>query len=401
MAEKTTLPVNFQDDIISANMGGRRKYNLINNPDGTVSLEDVTEYTQVGSDYGAKQINATNEAVNACYSSKETEDRLGKKINTSEIVNSASSLLSATSISQVAGAVGIKGLKDYIPTNQISTYTGSLNNLGTGIFKCDLSKCSNYPSTFPVSTVTVLSYKNALQMIVTSANYDCMAYRRYDGKWGKWVVEDSDSGFNDAYKNGLLTNALSVDLNSPYGDANRTYYVDRARTHSNLPVSCQFGVREVSWLGKNWVVVRITGFDTKSISRQWVNTYSNNGGGYKWQGWSMLTQGMDRGNISRIMADSKVINKGSGGTSCAILTNSDINNLLGTTNSNNTNTLVICANGDGDADSTHYEGATYKGGIWYVLFNQTSTAIKIRVNYIIIYWGDGDKWSIGYGGKIG
>lgn len=61
---KQTLPTNFKDDILSSSMGGKRKYLLIDNGDGTYSLEDVTEYTQTGSDFGAGQINATNQAVN-------------------------------------------------------------------------------------------------------------------------------------------------------------------------------------------------------------------------------------------------------------------------------------------------------------------------------------------------
>lgn len=61
---KQTLPTNFKDDILSSSMGGKRKYRLIDNGDGTVSFEDVTTYTQTGSDFGAGQINATNKAVN-------------------------------------------------------------------------------------------------------------------------------------------------------------------------------------------------------------------------------------------------------------------------------------------------------------------------------------------------
>lgn len=61
---KQTLPVNFKDDILDPSMSGKRKYRLIDNGDGTVSFEDVTTYTQAGSDFGAGQINATNKAVN-------------------------------------------------------------------------------------------------------------------------------------------------------------------------------------------------------------------------------------------------------------------------------------------------------------------------------------------------
>ena len=61
---KQVLPTNFVDDILAPSMGGKRRFNLIQNDDGTYSLEDVTDYTQTGSDFGAGQINATNQAVN-------------------------------------------------------------------------------------------------------------------------------------------------------------------------------------------------------------------------------------------------------------------------------------------------------------------------------------------------
>lgn len=60
----TKLPVNFQDDIIDTTINDKRRYRLEENTDGTTSLEDATTYEQVGSYFGAEQINATNGAVN-------------------------------------------------------------------------------------------------------------------------------------------------------------------------------------------------------------------------------------------------------------------------------------------------------------------------------------------------
>lgn len=57
------LPTNFKDDILKSGET-KRKYKMINNPDGTVSFDDVTNYQQVGSDFGAKQVNETNKAIN-------------------------------------------------------------------------------------------------------------------------------------------------------------------------------------------------------------------------------------------------------------------------------------------------------------------------------------------------
>lgn len=58
------LPVNFKDDVLASSMDGKRRYNMITNSDGTVSFEDVTTYSQEGSNFGSAQINNTNGAIN-------------------------------------------------------------------------------------------------------------------------------------------------------------------------------------------------------------------------------------------------------------------------------------------------------------------------------------------------
>lgn len=64
MATIEKLPVNFQDDVLDTAVNEKRQYNLIDNENGTKSLEDVTVYSKVGSNFGAEQINQTNTAVN-------------------------------------------------------------------------------------------------------------------------------------------------------------------------------------------------------------------------------------------------------------------------------------------------------------------------------------------------
>jgi len=73
---KQQLPTNFKDDVLTSQMAGRRKYNLIQNEDGTYSLDDVTEYSQVGSNFGAAQMNATNMAVNESFDKNKVIDYL-------------------------------------------------------------------------------------------------------------------------------------------------------------------------------------------------------------------------------------------------------------------------------------------------------------------------------------
>ena len=61
---KQILPTDFKDDVLSEGALNRRKYVMISNGDGTVSFDDVTDYFQRGSTFGAAQVNQTNEAVN-------------------------------------------------------------------------------------------------------------------------------------------------------------------------------------------------------------------------------------------------------------------------------------------------------------------------------------------------
>lgn len=61
---KPILPTNYKDDILNTSVEGMRRYQMIYNSDNTVSLKDVTPYDQTGSDFGAGDINLTNQAVN-------------------------------------------------------------------------------------------------------------------------------------------------------------------------------------------------------------------------------------------------------------------------------------------------------------------------------------------------
>lgn len=62
------LKTNYKDDVLSSSMNGRRKYQMIDNDDGTVSFEDKTEYDQEGDVIKAEDINEANELINRAYS---------------------------------------------------------------------------------------------------------------------------------------------------------------------------------------------------------------------------------------------------------------------------------------------------------------------------------------------
>ena len=96
---KSTLPVDFTDDVLNESMSGKRRYKLIYNDDGTVSLDDVTAYDQIGSDFGSKQLNETNTAVNAAA-------------DAGKIIDSLATVRAVTQEGYMAGALALKELDD-------------------------------------------------------------------------------------------------------------------------------------------------------------------------------------------------------------------------------------------------------------------------------------------------
>ena len=66
------LKTNYKDDIFS----GARKYRFVNNSDGTISLIDVTNYTQIGDSIGAAELNEIGEEVNGKSPSNHTHGNM-------------------------------------------------------------------------------------------------------------------------------------------------------------------------------------------------------------------------------------------------------------------------------------------------------------------------------------
>lgn len=58
------LPTNYQDDVLSASMNGKRRWNLQLQDDGSYILNDVTNYDTEGSVFGAAAVNQICAAVN-------------------------------------------------------------------------------------------------------------------------------------------------------------------------------------------------------------------------------------------------------------------------------------------------------------------------------------------------
>lgn len=115
---KQTLPVNFKDDILASSMGGKRKYRIIDNGDDTYSFEDVTDYTQTGSDFGAGQINATNQAVN-------------ESCDKADVIDDLDDIAANQANGKIAGAKAVATLNKYLPK----------------LYKDGLDYCIRFPGT--------------------------------------------------------------------------------------------------------------------------------------------------------------------------------------------------------------------------------------------------------------
>lgn len=119
------LPVNFKDDILAAS-NPKRKYQQTFNSDGSVSLEDVTVYTQQGSDFGASQVNQTNGAINNIYNERILD------LDELELVTEPGFFVDAKAVKESYDELNGKTLK-------IATHTETYTVQGNNIRRIQLS----------------------------------------------------------------------------------------------------------------------------------------------------------------------------------------------------------------------------------------------------------------------
>lgn len=166
---RPVLPTDFKDDVLAESMAGKRRYRIIQNVDGTVSLDDVTDYEQVGSTFGAKQVNDMSSAVNSIEDVKAANNctttepgfvldaRQGK--NLMDKSNELGRDLHALNDS---GAIkGLDAREDgvyitYVPTSGADTVTKKLGDIAsaikTGSYNYTHSKKGGFPKTLTHDT---------------------------------------------------------------------------------------------------------------------------------------------------------------------------------------------------------------------------------------------------------
>lgn len=58
------MKTDWKDDVLAQTMKGKRRYHVYENDDGTVSFIDATQYSQVGDNFGAAELNQIGEEIN-------------------------------------------------------------------------------------------------------------------------------------------------------------------------------------------------------------------------------------------------------------------------------------------------------------------------------------------------
>lgn len=124
------LPINYVTEKIDASVSDKRKYQIINNSDGTISLEDATTYTQKGSNFDADDINKINQTINqvidqleeAGTGSEAGSDGFPPTATVSKTGNAAT--ITITDINGTTTATVTDGADGYTPQKGIDYFDG-------------------------------------------------------------------------------------------------------------------------------------------------------------------------------------------------------------------------------------------------------------------------------------
>ena len=75
-------------------------------------------------------------------------------------------------------------------------------------------------------------------------------------------------------------------------------------------------------------------------------------------------------------------------TAIKVLSISEINKLFGVTDASRGNTMAMFANGNGDNQTVHVTGATFKDDYWHAVMDSGALKQDIQINYVVWYFGN-------------
>lgn len=162
------MKTDWQDDVFS----GKRKYSVINNSDGTVSLDDKTTYTQTGDAFGAKELNEIGAEVNEIKKSvSDGKALVAAAITAKKIAAAASDTFAvlAEKIRQIITGGGNATASDVVKGK---TFTNSDGVEYTGTLE-------DYSGTTKAATASLDTTNSRLQMTVPATGKYSAASKLY------------------------------------------------------------------------------------------------------------------------------------------------------------------------------------------------------------------------------
>lgn len=192
------LPTNYKDAV----WNGLKKYQLINNPDGTVSLQDVTVYSQRDdSFFGAKEANRMDEALNTIMSMVENGTDLyeafqkyfdtQKQVFTEKADKTATDLDTYADGLKAQGDQIIEGIKtDY--REEMDTYEGQQQQVFDAWFQAIRDRLSQD------AAGELMDYCNDLDARLSAVEYmivhnDFTAPLNLEDEVGSFLVDENDN----------------------------------------------------------------------------------------------------------------------------------------------------------------------------------------------------------------
>lgn len=174
------LKTDYKDDVFE----GNRKYRMINNDDGTVSFEDVTEYAQQGDMFSAKELNGIGDEVNRAASELEAAQRDLQNKAESDHTHSASDVGAAPETHKHAAG-------------DINSGTLGVARGGTGVgtMTSGAALIGNGTGTPTFRAITNLTAKGAASASTNLATANTVVYHAQNRLNRTGAVNEADTGY--------------------------------------------------------------------------------------------------------------------------------------------------------------------------------------------------------------
>jgi hypothetical protein len=199
------LKENYKDDILDVSQNVKRKYQMENNGDGTVSFTDVTEYTQQGDSFGASDMNAVNSEVNEVVNNLGAKNMLPNNATT-RTINGITFTVNSD------GSIGTSGTS----TDGIGNFIiGQITPQQSG--KYILSGCSGgtdntYFFNFDDGTTTYRQYNDEIQLdLVGGTTYSLRL----------WIATSGVDMSNKTFYPMVRPASIADDTYVPYAQTNK------------------------------------------------------------------------------------------------------------------------------------------------------------------------------------